>query len=146
MWIACFWLLKPAHLMGSSCGLARPWNPCSPLPLQLLFGRVNLPVSACHLSVISQNACTLFWQWHLNSLNLHSQYPIKIIHYPWKQRSRASKKKEKTDEITNVHINYPGNGDGGCLLLNGQPCSVMSLLTLPLSPPKWVTVHSLFDE
>lgn len=55
-------------------------NPCSPLPLQLLLGRVNLPVSACHLPVISQNACTLFWQWHLNSLNLHCQYLIKMIH------------------------------------------------------------------
>lgn len=38
----------------------RSLNPCCPLPLQLLFGRVNLPVSACHLPVISQNVCTLF--------------------------------------------------------------------------------------
>lgn len=54
----------------------RSLNLCSPLPLQLLLGRVKLPVGARHLPFIG--ACTtLIRQWYLNSVNLQSQYPIK---------------------------------------------------------------------
>lgn len=69
---------KASMSNGQLTQSCRSLDLCPPLPLQLLLGRVKLPVSACLLHFFSQNArTTLIQQQYLNSVHLQSQYPIK---------------------------------------------------------------------